>query len=106
MQREAEYLRDAATYSSANTKNDIHVTFQQALQNLNDAERRILLYSKQTTLADKSLDLIITSFSVNGSDFEEILRMEQQLLDFEFKKIEAITDKNTIIAQLLFLTGN
>ncbi|MBI5538619.1 MAG: TolC family protein [Bacteroidia bacterium] len=106
MQREAQYLRDAATYSSANVKNDIYVSFQQALQNLNDAERRILLYSKQTTLANKSLELIITSFSVNGSDFEEILRMEQQLLDFEFKKIEAITNKNTIIAQLLFLTGN
>lgn len=106
MQREAEFLRDASTYSSANARNDIYVSFQQATQNLNDAERRILLYSKQTILAEKSLDLIITSFSVNGSDFEEILRMEQQLLDFEFKKIEAITNKNTIIAQLLFLTGN
>ncbi len=106
MQREAEFLRDAAIYSSVNAKNDIRTSFQQAVQNLNDAERRLLLYSKQSMLAEKSLNLIIVSFSANGSDFEEILRMEQQLLDFELKKTEAITDKNITISQLLFLTGN
>ena len=106
MIREAEYLRDAAKNSSVNSTQDIRVSFQQAIQNLNDAERRFLLYSKQSDLAEKSLSILVTSFSANGSDFEEILRMEQQLLDFKFKKIEAITDKNSIIAELMFLTGN
>lgn len=105
MIREAELLRDASINSSVNSLNDIRASFQQVVQNLNDANRRKLLYSKQSGLAEKSLSLLITSFSVNGSDFEEILRMEQQLLDYELKQIEAITDKNSFIAQLLFLTG-
>lgn len=104
--REAEYLRDAASYASVNAINDIRVIYQQTIKNLNDADRRLLLYSKQSGLAEKSLSLLITSFSANGADFEEILRMEQQLLDYELKKVEAATDKNTAIAQLLFLTGH
>lgn len=106
MQREAEFLRDASTYASVNVKNEIQVSFQQTIQNFNDAGRRMSLYSKQSDLAEKSLNLLIVAFSVNGSGFEDILRMEQQLLDYQFKKIEAVADKNTSIAQLLFLTGN
>jgi hypothetical protein len=32
--------------------------------------------------------------------------MEQQLLDYQFKKVEAVVDKNTSISQLIYLTGN
>jgi hypothetical protein len=76
------------------------------MQKLSDANRRILLYNDQALLADKSLQLLITSFSVSGADFEEVLRMEQQLLDYQFKKVEAVVDKNTSIAKLIYLTGN
>ncbi len=103
---EAELLRDAASFASANAINDIRVTYQQTLKNLNDADRRMVLFSKQSDLAEKSLSLLITSFSANAAGFDEILRMEQQLLDYELKKIEAVTDKNIYINQLLFLTGH
>ncbi|PIX35732.1 MAG: TolC family protein, partial [Bacteroidetes bacterium CG_4_8_14_3_um_filter_31_14] len=46
---------------------------------------RITLYAKQSDLAENSLNILITSFSANGTDFEEILRMENQLLDYELK---------------------
>lgn len=105
MIHEAELLRDASASSSANAINDLRFEFQQTIQNYNDANRRIILFSKQSDLADNSLNLLITSFSANSTDFEEILRMEQQLLDYELKKIEAVTDKNTLIAQLLYITG-
>jgi outer membrane protein TolC len=106
MRHEAELLRDAASMSASNVKNDLTVNFQETLQKLNDASRRILLYKDQAMLADKSLQLLITSFSVSGADFEEVLRMEQQLLDYQFKKVEAVVDKNTSIARLIYLTGN
>jgi hypothetical protein len=32
--------------------------------------------------------------------------MQQQLLDYQFKHMEAVVDKNTSIAQLAYLTGN
>jgi outer membrane protein TolC len=106
MRHEAELMRDAATVSAKNVRNDLRVNFQETMQNLNDAGRRIKLYVGQAMLADKSVQLLITSFSAGGTDFEEVLRMEQQLLDYQFKKVEAVVDKNTSIAQLVYLTGN
>ncbi len=106
MRREAEFMRDAAILSAENVKNDLRVDFRQTMQNLNDADRRVKLYSDQAMLADKSVQLLIASFSAGGTDFEEVLRMEQQLLDYEFKQVEAVADKNSSIAQLVYLTGN
>ena len=94
MIHEAELLRDASAKLSQSVINDLRSEFQQTIQNYNDANRRITLYAKQSDLANNSLTLLITSFSANGTDFEEILRMENQFLDYELKKIQAITDKN------------
>ena len=106
MRHEAEFMRDAATVSAENVTNNLRMNFQETMQNLNDAGRRVKLYTEQTLLANKSVQLLITSFSANGTDFEEVLRMEQQLLDYQFKKVEAVVDKNTSISQLIYLTGN
>jgi len=106
MRHEAEFMRDAATVSAENVTNNLRVNFQETMQNLNDAGRRVKLYTEQALLANKSVQLLITSFSANGTDFEEVLRMEQQLIDYQFKKVEAVVDKNTSISQLIYLTGN
>jgi outer membrane protein TolC len=106
MRHEAEFMRDAATVSAENVTNNLRVNFQETMQNLNDAGRRVKLYTEQALLTNKSVQLLITSFSADGTDFEEVLRMEQQLLDYQFKKVEAVVDKNTSISQLIYLTGN
>jgi outer membrane protein TolC len=106
MRREAEMMRDASSEYATSVSNDLNVNFQEALKNFNDASRRIKLYSDEEMLADKSLQLLLTSYSSSGADFDDVLRMEQQLLDYQFKKVEAVTDKNTSIASLVYLTGN
>lgn len=106
MRHEAELLRDAATFSAEDVTNNLRVSFQQTLQSLYDADRRVKLYTDQAKLADKSVQLLITSFSAGATDFVEVLRMQQQLLDYQFKQVEAVVDKNTSIARVVYLTGN
>lgn len=106
MRNEAEFLRDAASLSAENVNNNLRVNFQQTMQNLNDAGRRVKLYADQSLLADKSIQLLIASFSSGGADFVEVLRMQQQLLDYQFKQVEAVVDKNSSIAELVYLTGS
>jgi outer membrane protein TolC len=101
LRREAEFLRDAASESALNVKNELAVNYQEGVEQLKDAERREELYKRQASLADKTLNLLTSSFSAAGTDFEEILRMHQQLLDYQFKLIEAFVDRNTAIAKLL-----
>lgn len=106
MRHEAEFIRDAATLSAENAKNDLQVSFQQTMQGLSDADRRIKLYTDQSVLANRSLQLLIASFSASTTDFTEVLGMQQTLLDYQFKQVEAVVDKNTSIARVVYLTGN
>jgi outer membrane protein TolC len=100
MRHEAEFLRDVSAESAQNVRNDLTVQYQEAVQKYQDAERRIDLFKRQAELSGKSINLLTRSFSASGADFEEILRMQQQLLDYEFKQIEARVDRNTAIATL------
>lgn len=97
---EAGYLRDAADESAGYAKNNLQVNFREAVQLYEDAGRRAELYTRQATLAGRTITLLTRSFSVAGTDFEEILRMQQQLLDYEFKRIEALVDSNRAAATI------
>jgi outer membrane protein TolC len=106
MRREAELMRDAANLYAEDLTINLRAAYQQTLQNLNDAERRVKLYTDQALLAERSVQLLIASFSANSADFVEVLRMQQQLLDYQLKQVEAVVDKNTSIAQVVYLTGS
>ena len=100
LQQEAGFLRDAAAESAKNVHNELKVSYQEALQLYHDADRRIDLYNRQASLAEKTITLLTQSFSVAGTDFEEILRLQQKLLDYQFKQIEALVDRNVAIATI------
>jgi len=51
-------------------------------------------------LAGKSLDIMIKSYAASGSGLTDILRVRQQTLDYDYKKVEAVADFNTAIAWL------
>ncbi len=101
LQREAVFFRDAAGESAVNARNELTVSFQESVEQLKDAERRVELNKRQAALAEKTVTLLTSSFSTAGTNFEEILRMQQQLLDYQYKQIEAVVDRNTAIARLL-----
>lgn len=100
LRREAEFLRDAAGESVENARNELTVSYQETLQSYNDAVRRENLFRNQAFLAEKSISLLTTSFSSSGTDFGEILRMQQQLLDYQFNQIEALVDQHKAVDTL------
>jgi outer membrane protein TolC len=100
MRSEVELLRSASDQEYKATANTLQVEYYEALQLYKDSERRIKLYENQCLLARKTLDIMIKDFSASGSDLSDILRIRQQMLDYETKKVEAITDFNTAIAWL------
>ena len=76
------------------------------IKNYSDSERRIYLNNKQSGIAKQVLDVLITSYSTNSKDFEEVLRIERQLLGYKLAEQKAITDKNAAIAFVNYLLGN
>ncbi len=99
--QEAEYQLEATGQKIENTLNELQVKYQEAVQLYHDADRRLELYKTQIDLARKTIQLLTSSFSSANTDFEEILRMQRQLLDYQFKQIEALVDRNMAIAGIL-----
>lgn len=100
MQEEVELMKTANKQGYQATSNSLQTEYYEAFQLYQDAKRRMKLYQNQCDLAEKSLNILQKSFSVSGSGLTDVLRIRQQTLDYELKKIEAISDNNTAIAWL------
>jgi outer membrane protein TolC len=106
MQTEAGLLSTAASQSRQSASNKLQSEYYQALQMYEDAQRRVRLYKSQYQLASRSLDLIMKSFAVSASGLTDVLRVQQQTLDYELKQAEAVADLNTAVAWLNRLTAS
>ena len=100
MREEVELMKTANKQGYQATSNSLQTEYYEAIQLYQDAQRRMKLYQNQYELAGKSLNILQKSFSVSGSGLSDVLRIRQQSLDYELKKIEAISDNNTAIAWL------
>lgn len=100
LQKEAELKQLAVQQRRENTVNQLTTRWSTALRDLDDATRRTKLYREQTDLARQTLNLLMTSYATDGRDFEEVLRVQQQLLDYQLKLITSIVDQHVTIAML------
>ena len=105
MSREAELQRQAAGQRRDNLVNQLTTQWATALRDLDDASRRTGLYREQSDLAAQTLSLLMTGYSAGGQDFEEVLRVQQQLLDYQLKLVAAVVDQHTAVAMLEMLAG-
>ena len=94
MQTETSFLKTASEQNYQATLNMLQTQYYEALQQYNDASRRKKLYDNQSQLAKKSLDISIKTFSSSGTGLSDILRIRQQLLDYELKQVEAVVEYN------------
>jgi outer membrane protein TolC len=100
MLKEADMLSTSASQNYQATANSLQTEYYEAVQMYQDAQRRIKLYENQYQLALKSFDLILKSFSTSSSGLTDVLRIRQQMLDYELKRVEAVADFNIAIAWL------
>ena len=98
MKMEADLLGTAASLNYEATSNALLTEYYQAVQLYEDAQRRIKLYKSQFQLASKSLDLMLKSFTTSSSGLTDVLRVQQQTLDYELKQTGAVADFNTAAA--------
>jgi len=103
--QEAVILQEIAKDKKTDRSNILESLFENVYKDYRDAERREVLYVKQSETANKAMQLLQTEYSANSSNFEEILRMENRLLKYELEAEKARTDKNTAKAFILYLMG-
>ncbi len=103
--KEAQFRQEAEVSRKEDKKNTLSSIYENTLKDFNDGNRRIALNLRQSEIAKKVLDILITSYSTNARDFEEVLRIERQLLNYELEHEKALTDKNAAAAFMDYLIG-
>jgi len=105
MQNEASALKSASEMQYNTTLNNLTNEYYEAVQLYMDASRRLKLFKDQALLANKSLNILIGSFSGGLVPLSDLLALQQQLLTYELKKAEAVADFNTASAWLKKLSS-
>ncbi len=51
------------------------------------------------------MNLLLVQYSTEGSNFDEVLRMQQQLLGYRLSHLKAVVDGNLAVAAMEQLMG-
>lgn len=105
MVKEREYLKTSISDRKENKENELKTALEKVWRDYADAVRRVALNHRLIRLANQALDILVAQYSTAGRDFEEILRMDRQLLRYQLELEKARADQNTFVAQINYLTG-
>jgi outer membrane protein TolC len=100
MKSETDLLKAAAEQNYIATANSLEVELYNASQLYQDALLRAKLYEDQRILASRSLELLLKDFSTSISPLTDVLRLQQQILEYELKLVESDVDLNIASALL------
>lgn len=105
MIKEKELLKSSVNYRKEDKENKLETILEQSWRDYADAQRRVGLYHRLIAYATQSLDILVAQYTAAGVDFEEVLRMERQLLRYELELEKARADQNTYVAYINYITG-
>ncbi len=106
MREQAQLELQSADARSEAAANRLRIELQQALRDFEDAGRRLTLYGEiQIERTLQTLDILTEQYAVGSADFEELLRMQRKLLDYELARVVALADQRTALARIDYLFG-
>ena len=105
MVNEAVIQQKVIDDNKLNKINVLETLFEKVYSEYIDANRRIILFEKQTELAKRAIKLLETEYANSGKNFEEILRMDKSVLKYSLELEKARADKQVSIAFINYLMG-
>lgn len=105
MVKEAVLLQEATQFKKEDKVNALETLFENTYSQYSDADRRLILFQKQSDLASKAIRILESEYASNGKNFEEILRMERKLLKYSLELEKARSDKQAAVAFVTYLMG-
>jgi outer membrane protein TolC len=103
--KEAQYTQSALAQKKLDLTNNLVSAYQNEVYNIQKALELLELYDVQIQKTNQAIDLLYSAYSNSGKEFEEVLRMEQQLLKYNMSKSTAFKDYNIAEAKLDYLTA-
>ncbi len=104
-QQEAHLLQKAYSEMKTETENQLTSAWETNLFELEKAQKQIELYQQQLVKTQQTIELLLSAYSNGTTDFEEILRLQQQLLKYRMALSTAFKNYQVARAKAAYLIG-
>lgn len=102
---EAKLGQKAIEFRKEAVENELISKYENAIFQLKKAEDLIELYKTQIKKTEQLIQLLYSAYSTSAKEFEEVLRMQQQLLKYQMAKATAEKNYQTALAEIEYLTS-
>ena len=104
-EKEAQLMQEKYSFQKEETINSLTSNYESVWFQIQQQKDLIELYEEQILETGQTLNLLFSAYGNSGKDFEEVLRMQQQLLKYEKMKAMAETQYQTALAKLNYITA-
>ncbi|WP_366186624.1 TolC family protein [Flavobacterium ovatum] len=102
---EAKLMQESYSFQKEAVEDKLNGTYYKFVFELEKERDLLKLYEEQVVTLSKSLNLLLTYYSNANKDFEEVLRMQQELLKYQKMQLSSRTSYHIKLAELDYLTA-
>jgi len=102
---EAKLMQESYAFQKEAYENKLNGTYYKLVFELQKERDLLKLYEGQVITLSKSLSLLFAYYSNANKDFEEVLRMQQELLKYQKLQLSSISTFHVKLAELDYLTA-
>ena len=103
--KEAKLMQESFSFQKEAYENKLNGTYYKLVFELEKERDLLKLYEGQVLTLSKSLNLLFAYYSNANKDFEEVLRMQQELLKYQKMQLSSISTFYIKLAELDYLTA-
>ena len=103
--KEAKLMQESYAFQKEAYENKLNGTYYKLVFELEKERDLLKLYEGQVLTLSKSLNLLFAYYSNANKDFEEVLRMQQELLKYQKMQLSSISTFYIKLAELDYLTA-
>jgi outer membrane protein TolC len=102
---EAKLMQESYSFQKEAYENKLNGSYYKLVFELEKERDLLKLYEGQVLTLSKSLNLLLAYYSNANKDFEEVLRMQQELLKYQKMQLSSISTFYIKLAELDYLTA-
>ncbi|MCF8357942.1 MAG: TolC family protein [Prolixibacteraceae bacterium] len=103
--KEAQLMQESYTLQKKEVTNTLLSEYEMVWFQVQQQLQLISLYEQQIQTSQQSLNLLFTLYGNSGKEFEEVLRMQQQLLKYQKMSATALVQYHIAVAKINYLTS-
>jgi outer membrane protein TolC len=104
-QNEAQLMQESYEFQKEEVSNRLISSYEMIWFEIQKQLKLIELFEEQIQESEQSLNLLFSAYSNSGKEFEEVLRMQQQILKYQRMKATALSDYHIALAELDYITA-